>query len=413
MTAAPLAGVRVLDLTTVVVGPACTQRLADYGAEIIKVEAPSGDVLRRLGGRSPTGEHGGGYLHLNRNKRAVCLDLKQASARDALRRVAATCDVFVSNIRPEALQRLGLSAADLRATRPALIHCTITGFGAGGPYRGMPAYDSVIQGVAGVAALSAARDGVPRYVPLLLCDHVVGEIAAGAILAALFERERSGNGVSLEVPMLETMAHFVLAEHLAGASFDQPVGPPGDVRLLDPNNGPLQTEDGWISLTANTDAQVRAFFGAVGRPDLADDPRFDTVASRIRHAPDWFAARGAALRERPTAEWLPIFAACDVPAMPCHSLDSLLTDPHLLATDLLGRAEHPTEGTVRTLRPTVVHDGITAPPGPPAAPLGADTVRVLAGAGLSDDEIAALLQTAAAHQPRARDATRPAQETPR
>lgn len=413
MSAAPLAGTRVLDLTTVVVGPACTQRLADYGAEIIKVEAPSGDVLRRLGGRSPTGEHGGGYLHLNRNKRAVCLDLKQASARDALRRVAATCDVFVSNIRPEALQRLGLDAAELRATRPALIHCTITGFGAGGPYRGMPAYDSVIQGVAGVAALSAARDGVPRYVPLLLCDHVVGEIAAGAILAALFERERGGNGASLEVPMLETMAHFVLAEHLAGASFDPPIGPPGDVRLLDPNNGPLQTADGWISLTANTDAQVRAFFGAVGRSDLADDPRFGSVASRIRHAPDWFAARAAGVRERPTAEWLPIFAACDVPAMPCHSLDSLLTDPHLVAAGLMGRAEHPTEGTVRTLRPTVVHDGVTASPGPPAAPLGADTVRVLADAGLSDDEIAALVQTAAAFQPRDRDATRPAQETPR
>jgi len=401
----------VLDLTTVVVGPACTQRLADYGAEVIKVEAPSGDVLRRLGGTSPTGEHGGGYLHLNRNKRAVCLDLKQPAALEALHRISATCDVFVSNMRPEALRRLGLDAHTLRATRPALIHCLITGFGAGGPYRGMPAYDSVVQGVSGVAALSAARDGVPRYVPLLLCDHVVGEIAAGAILAALFERERSGSGTSIEVPMHETMAHFVLAEHLAGASFDPPIGPPGDVRLLDPNNGPLQTEDGWISLTANTDAQVRAFFQAVGRPDLADDPRFASVSSRIRHAPAWFAARAAAVRARPTSEWLRIFAACDVPAMPCHTLASLLTDPHLTAAGLLGRAEHPTEGTVVTLRPTVVHDGVTAAPGPPAAPIGADTVGVLAQSGLSHEEIDVLLRKGAALPSRDRNDTRPAKET--
>ena len=398
MSTAPLTGVRVLDLTTVVVGPACTQRLADYGAAVIKVETREGDILRRLGGRSPTGQHGGSFLHLNRGKRAVCLDLKAPAGRAALLRVLAGCDVFVSNMRPDALERLGLDAASLRAGRPELLHCIITGFGPGGPYRGKPAYDSVVQGAAGVAGLFGARDGTPVYVPLLLCDHVSGEIAAGAILAALFERERTGLGAALEVPMHETMAAFVLAEHMGGRSFDPPLAEAGDARLLDPNNRPLRTADGWISLTANTDDQVMAFFGAVGRPDLAADERFRTVSSRLRHVTEFFALRAEALHARGTAEWLAIFAAVDVPAMPCHTLETLLDDPHLRATGLVTPARHPTEGAVQSLRPTVLYDGATAEPGRPAAPVGHDTAVILAEAGLAPEEISELLVSGAAFQ---------------
>ncbi|MGC8477608.1 MAG: CoA transferase [Acetobacteraceae bacterium] len=177
----PLAGIRILDLTSVVVGPSCTLRLADYGAEVIKLEAPEGDVLRSLGGPSPSGRNSGKFLHFNRTKRNICLDLKRPEARAALLRVIDGCDVVVSNIRPDSLARLGLDAASLRATRPKLIHCTITGFGPDGPYRGRPAYDTVIQSVAGVASLAARRDGAPAFAPLLLCDHVVGEITAYAL----------------------------------------------------------------------------------------------------------------------------------------------------------------------------------------------------------------------------------------
>ncbi|MDE2006208.1 MAG: CoA transferase [Rhodospirillales bacterium] len=396
MSTPPLAGIRVLDLTSVVVGPSCTLRLADYGAEIIKLEGPEGDVLRTLGGPSPSGRNSGKYLHFNRNKRAICLDLKQAPARSALGRVIDRCDVVVSNIRPDSLARLGLDAASLRATRPGLVHCTITGFGPGGPYRGKPAYDTVIQSVAGVAGLAERRDGAPAFAPLLLCDHVVGEITAGAILAALFRRARSGEGAAIEVPMHETMAAFVLTEHLGPASFTPPRGRAGDSRVLDPNNRPIRTADGWMTVTANTDAQVAGFLRGIGRAELIADPRFRSVADRFRHASDWFALRRDALGDHPTAHWLAVFAAADVPAAICHTLESLPEDPHLAAVGLLVAETHPSEGEIRSIRPTVLEDGIAPPPGPPARAQGADTQAVLAEAGLDEAEIAALLASGAA-----------------
>ncbi len=397
MSTAPLAGIRVLDLTSVVVGPACTQRLADYGADVVKVEAAAGgDLYRTLGGPSPTGRHGGGYLHLNRNKRNVCLDLKLPGGQDALMRLLARSDVFVSNMRPEALARLRLDAASLRGRQPGLVHCTITGYGPGGPYRGKPAYDSVIQGASGVAGLMLARDGAPAYVPLLLCDHVTGEIAAGAILAALLGRQATGDGSSIEVPMHETMAAFVLAEHMGARSFDPAIGPAGDPRVLNPDNRPLQTADGWISMTANTDAQVAAFLRAAGRTDLLEDARFRSVASRAANLPAWYASRAEALRSRGTAEWLAVLAAADVPAAPCHTLDTLMDDAHLHAVALVQPGRHPTEGAIRMIRPTILHDGETAPPGPPASPTGHDTAAVLAEAGLTPAEIDRLLQQGAA-----------------
>lgn len=392
----PLDGIRVLDLTTVVVGPACTLRLAQYGAVVVKVETPDGDMMRSLGGPSPDGRHSGAYLHLNRGKRAVCLDLKQPAGRNALSRLVDRSDVVVANMRPEALARLALDATALRATRPGLIHCLITGFGPGGPYRGQPAYDSVVQGVSGVAGLFQRRDGAPAYVPLLLCDHVVGEIAAGAILAALVARSRTGLGSAIEVPMHETIAAFVLQEHMGPQSFEPPLGPAGDARTLDPGNAPIQTADGWISVTANTDAQVAAFLRAAGRADALTDPRFRSLADRMRNVEAWFALRNGALLDQTTAHWLQALAAADVPAMPCHSLETLLHDPHLKAVGLVAPDMHPTLGTVRAIRPTVLRDGVAAAPGPPAGPVGWDTAEVLAEAGMNRTEIAALLATGAA-----------------
>ncbi|MFH6786886.1 MULTISPECIES: CaiB/BaiF CoA transferase family protein [Methylobacterium] len=396
MSARPLAGIRVVDLTTVVVGPACTLRLADFGAEVVKVEPRGGDVLRCLGGPSPGGRHAGSYLHLNRGKRAVGLDLKHPAGRDVLARLIAASDVLVANMRPEALARLGLDAGTLRAAQPRLVHCTITGFGPGGPYRGRPAYDSVVQGASGLAGLAARRDGRPAYAPLLLADHVTGEIAASAILAALVARERTGDGATLEVPMHETMAAFVLAEHLGPRSFDPPLGPAGDARVLNPDNRPLATADGWISLTANTDAQVHAFLRAVGRPELIDDPRLRSVAERFRNVDLWFSLRAEVLATRTTAEWLAVFAAADVPAMPCHTLETLEHDPHLVAVGLIGTDAHPTEGRVRTLRPTILQDGAPAPAGRPAPPPGFDTRAVLRELGVSEAQADALIAGGAA-----------------
>ncbi|MGQ7794553.1 CaiB/BaiF CoA transferase family protein [Faunimonas sp. B44] len=396
-----LSGIRVLDLTSVVVGPSATLRLADLGAEVIKIEPPGGDVLRTLGGPSPSGSLSGKYLHFNRAKRSVCLDLRREQARRVLDDMLSSCDVFVSNMRPDALARLGLDGERCLARHPSLIHCSITGFGAAGPYAGRPAYDSVVQGVSGIAGLSLRRDGVPRYVPMVICDHTVGEITAGAICAALFKRLRTGIGSVLEIPMFETMAAFVLQEHLGPSSFHPPLGPAGDTRVLDPNNMPVATADGWISISANTDAQAAGFLRAIGRPELIDDERFRSVAARFRNANGWFDLRANALRERPTAHWLAAFAEVDVPAMVCHTLETLPADEHLTAVGLASTEHHVTEGDVTTLRSSILIDGASPPPGHAAQPLGWDTRAVLAELGIPSAEIDALIADGAARDGRA------------
>ncbi len=385
-----LTDLKVLDLTSVVVGPICTWRLAQYGARVIKVEAPAGDLMRKLGGGSPTGEHSGTYLHMNRGKRNVALDLANPASRAIVDRLLAWADVVVSNMRPQALRRLALDAETIRARHPGIIHCLITGYGSDGPYAGLPAYDSVVQGAAGLSGLFLARDGTPAYVPLLLCDHVVGEIAAGAILAAALRSRTTGDGASIEVPMFETMAAFVLQEHLGRSSFDPPLGPVGDERLLNANNRPLRTADGWICITANTDSQTRAFLTAAGRSDLAEDPRFATVSDRARNVDAWFEARSSLLAGRLTAEWLILFARADVPAMPCHTPDTLTGDPHLAAVGLVKPEDHPTEGRVLGIRSSIAVDGNTLSGGHPAHPKGWDTMDVMQEIGFASDEIAAL-----------------------
>jgi crotonobetainyl-CoA:carnitine CoA-transferase CaiB-like acyl-CoA transferase len=394
----PLAGVRVLDLSSVVVGPVCSLRLAQYGAEVIKLEAPGGDLMRSLGGESPTGQHSGAYLHFNQGKRALALDLKDAEARNAVRAMVPHFDVVLTNMRTSALKRLGLNAETLRELNARLIYCSITGFGPGGRYRDLPAYDSVLQGVSGIAGLNERRGGDAAYVPLLICDHVVGEIAAGSILAALYERTVTGHGSAIEVPMFETMAAFVLQEHLARASFDPPLGASGDKRLMDAGTRPVRTADGWISLTTNTDVQFASFMRAIGRPECVDDPAFKTVADRIRNLDQWFAIRDAELVRQSTAHWLTVLAEADVPAMPCHSLETLCDDPHLADVGLMTFDDHPTEGRIVALRPTVLRDGQTAPVGTPAQPLGWETRNILIEGGLNRAQVSAMIDRGAAIQ---------------
>jgi crotonobetainyl-CoA:carnitine CoA-transferase CaiB-like acyl-CoA transferase len=392
----PLSGIKVLDLTSVVVGPAATLRLADLGAEIIKVEPPEGDLLRTLGGPSPSGTLSGKFLHFNRDKRFVCLNLRAPEGLEALRKILATCDVFVSNIRPDALDRMGLNAAACRQAKPELIHCVITGFGPGGPYRGRPAYDTVLQAASGLAGLSIERDGAPSFAPFLAADHVVAEISAGAISAALVRRFRSGEGATVEVPMLETMAAFVLQEHLGPATFEPPLGPPGDRRVLDPFARPIATKDGWIAISANSDVQAKAFLRAIDRPELIDDPRFATVAARVKNSNEWFRLREESIAEGTTAHWLALFAELDIPAMPCHALANIADDPHLAAVKLVEPAIHPTEGPVRAVRPTLMLDSELKQSQSQAKPLGADTRAVLMETGYSPAEIDALVSAGAA-----------------
>ncbi|TRX43111.1 CaiB/BaiF CoA transferase family protein [Flavobacterium restrictum] len=393
----PLKNIKILDLTSVVVGPVATWRLGQYGAEIIKVEHPSGDLMRGLGGMSPTGQHSGTYLHLNRGKKNICLDLKKQSGQEIVQKLVAWADVIVANMRPDALQRLGLDADTIRSKYPEKIYCMITGYGTDGPYSGLPTYDSVLQGASGIAGLTMARDGKPAYVPLLLCDHVVGEITVGTVMAALMQRQNTGIGSSIEIPMFETMASFVLQEHLAQQSFDPPVGPPGDLRLLSPHNQPVKTKDGYISFTINTDSQVQAFLKITNRTQLLTDERFSTVASRAKYVSEWFEIRGAALYNKTTDEWLKIFREADLPAMPCHTLETLPNDPHLKAVALINFENHPTEGKTAVIRSTIKVDGNYPVARSTAAPCGWDTNEILDELGYSDIEIETILSQKAAY----------------
>lgn len=404
MSFQPLKGIRILDLTSVVVGPVCTARLAQYGAEVIKLESPDGDLMRGLGGISPTGQHSGAYLHFNRGKRNICIDLKKPGARAIVEKLVASADAVVANMRPQALERLGLDANSIRTRHPDKVYCMITGYGTDGPYSGHPTYDSVVQAASGMTGLMLARDGKPAYVPMLICDHVVGEISAGAILAALMQRQVTGQGSSIEVPMFETMAAFVLQEHLAQHSFDPPVGAPGDQRLLSPHNRPVQTADGWISFTINTDPQVRAFLKAVGREELLEDTRFQTVAGRAKNVKEWFEVRGAPLTNKTTSEWLDILGKADIAVKPCHTLETLPRDPHIQAVGLINYEQHPTEGRTAAIRPTISFDGVYPTVKSCAQPRGWETARLLAELGFSSTEIDGLMSDGAAisHKPASR-----------
>ena len=391
MAGGPLEGIRVVDLTSVVVGPLATQILADHGADVIKVESPAGDLGRTIGGLGVTPGMGPKFLHLNRNKRSLVLDLKKAAGYQALLRLIERADVLVWNVRPASMARMKLGYDDVRAVNQKIIYCGMFGFGQRGRYREKPAYDSIIQGSAGVAALYHRAAGEPRYLPMVMADKTVGLIAVQMILMALFQRSRTGEGQSIEIPMFENMAAFVLSEHMYMKTFDPPRGETGDPRLLDPNAKPLATKDGWICVSANTNAQVFALFDAIRRPELKTDPRFDSVAARFRNVGEYFRIRADALKEKTTAEWVEIFDGLDVPAMPYHTLDSLMQDPHLKEVGFFETIEHPTEGRIVNMRLPNKLGGGARRDFRPAPKIGQHSVEILGELGYAADEIDRLI----------------------
>ncbi|HEY6431844.1 MAG TPA: CoA transferase [Acetobacteraceae bacterium] len=341
----PLAGVRVIDITSVVLGPFATQVLGDMGADVIKVESPAGDATRHIGpGR---GEAMGSYFAgLNRNKRSVVLDLKRPAPLAALHRLIDSADVVVHNMRLAAAARLGLTHAALSARNPRLILACASGFRKNSSLQEAPAYDDLIQGISGLAALNAGPDGAPRYVPTVLVDKLTGHVLASMIGMALYHRERTGHGQEVHVPMLETMLSFLLAEHLWGAVLGEPERGLGYPRMLTPHRRPYATKDGYICVICVTDVHWARLLAAIGRPELIADARFTSIRARSDNVDALYGALNDGLRARGTAEWLEVLRPLDIPCGPVETLPGLLENAYLKETGFFRDEMHPSEGRV-------------------------------------------------------------------
>ena len=397
----PLDGVRILDLTTVVMGPYATQILGDYGADVVKVEPPEGDVMRH---NAPLRSKGMGHIFMNanRNKRSVVLDLKQDAGRAACLAIAKDADVLVYNIRPQAMARLGLSYDELRAANPRLIYVGAFGYSQRGPYAAKAAYDDLIQGAVGLPWLARqAGAESPRYVPVTLADRSVGLHIVNAVCAALYRREKSGRsggglGQRIDVPMFESMLQTVMGEHMGGYTYEPQIGNPGYARMLATERRPYETKDGYVCVLIYNDKQWRAFFELTGRTDLLSDPRFATQEARSRDFAGAYALVAAEMAKRSTAEWIAALERADIPVQRMNSLADIFNDPHLAAIGYFRSTEHPTEGRIRTMAvPSEWSE--SAPEYRRHAPrLGEHTREVLREAGLQEKAIDQLIASGAA-----------------
>jgi len=383
-----LDGYRVIDITTILLGPYGTQLLGDAGAEVIKVEAPPrGDPTRYLGGARHDGM-GGPFMNMNRNKRSICLDLKQDSAKAALRDLIAGADVLVHNMRSKAIARLGFSYDDVKAIKPDIVYCGCYGYSQDGPYADKPAYDDLIQAASGLADLFTASGENPRYAPSVIVDKLTGLMMSQAVTTALLHRERTGEGQFVEVPMFETMVSFLMVEHIYEHAFEPPLGPLGYKRMTTPNRRPYRTKDGWAGVLPYSDKQWASFFTIAGRPDLADDPRFADIGTRNEHVHELYALLADLLAEKTTDEWMRLCEQAEIPAMPVMSLDQVYNDPHMAAVGMFQPIDHPHEGKTVVTRPPVTFSASPASIRRPAPRLGEHGAEILREIGMGDNAIA-------------------------
>ncbi len=399
-----LAGLCVVDLSNTLMAPYATQQLGDMGADVIKVEPPEGDPVRAIGpGRNP--DMGPIFLQTNRGKRSIVLDLKKDAGRQALLRLVRRADVLVYNMRPAVMVRLGLSYEAVAAVAPSIIYAGMIGFGQDGPYAGWPAYDDLIQGMAAIPDLTV-RAGAPepRYVPLAMADRVVGLYGAGAILGALWHRERTGVGQRIDIPMFETMAGFVLADHMGGRVFDPPAGPMGYARQLSKDRRPYVTRDGHVCTLIYNDGHWRRFLSAIGRAELwTEDPRFRSIAERTEHIDELYGMVADILRHRTTDECVTLLRQADIPVAPMMTLENLVEDPHLAAKEFIAAVAHPTEGALRMPGIAAQFSRTPGDPGRPAARLGTHSREVLAEHGYTGAEIDALIEDGVTREASKRD----------
>ena len=385
----PLAGVRIIDMSTVVLGPFATLILADLGAEVIKIENPQGNTkgdLMRLAGRSPTGDLGPIFTALNRNKRSVTLDAKTEAGRATLTALLKGADVFFHNVRLAGMDRLGFGYEAVRGIRPDIVYVHCAGFGKDGVHAHRQAYDDLIQAASGYASLHSLRSGeAPCYTPSLVADKTVGLFATYATLAALYHRQRTGEGQFVQVPMLESFTFFNLVENLYGETFLPGDGKMAYTRSVNPRRKPYPTQDGYIAIVPYSDQQWAQFFELGGRSGVFDDPRFSTYQARTQNVGDLYAIIEEVAATKTTQDWLDILDRANIPAMRFNEMVDVLKEPHLESVGFFEERNHPDAGPYRSMRHPV-HFSLT-----PAATrldpprLGADTETVLSALGLGQE----------------------------
>ena len=395
-TTTALEGIKILDLTSVVFGPYASQILADYGAEVIKVESPEGDSTRNTGPRLEEGLSAI-FLGVNRNKKSICLNLKDPQAREALLKLADTADVVMHSVRPQKMAALGLDHETLLARNPRLIYAGLHGFGNGGAYSGRPAYDDIIQGLSGIADIMTIQSGTPRYLPTIAADKTCGVAAAHAILAALFQRERTGRGQFIEIPMFETMTSYVLVEHLYGHHLPGHSDEIGYPRVLTEWRKPYRTADGFVCMMPYTDKHWQTFFSQSGYPEHAADERFKTISQRTLHIAALYELAGQIASRQPTSYWLDFCDQHEIPAAAANKLEDLESDPHLKSVGFFADIRNDAGHQYRFTRSPIRMDHSRVEPAM-APRLGEHTRQELIGAGISAEIVDKMLASGAARQ---------------
>ena len=397
----PLDGIRVVEMTSVVLGPYACQMLGDLGADVIKIEPPVGDTNRNLGPHRNNSDMGSLYLTCNRNKRSVALDLKSERGRQAALDIIKTADVVVHNFRPQAMTRLGLDYAAVKAVNPEVVYCATYGYSRKGPYGDKGALDDSIQAASGIAILQSMVEGEPRYLPTIIADKTTAMVVVQSVLAALFHRERSGEGQEIEVPMFESMVSFVMTEHLWGQTFEPPIGKAGYVRLMAKHRRPYKTRDGlYLAVLPYWDNHWRTFCELVGRPELAADERFIDMATRLKNINESYRVTGEIIATKDRDQWLELLGDTNVPMMVVNSLDELVADPHLLASGFWQQHEHPTEGALRMSSPPMNFSKTPASIRSLPPRLGEHSEEVLREAGLEQSSIDSMLAAGEAVVPK-------------
>lgn len=388
MASGPLDGVKVVDLSTVVLGPLATLMLGDMGADVLKIENKAGDIMRRAGG-SPAKLMGPIFMQLNRNKRSIVLDLKSELGKEALTRALAEADVFFSNVRLEGLARLGFDYEGVRKINPSIVMVHVAGFGPGGEYAGRQAYDDLVQAASGVADLIARRDGGdPSYFPSLVADKATGLYAVSAVLGGLFHKEKTGEGQFVSVPMLESFTSFNMVENLYGHTFNPPTGKTVYTRSANPNRKPYKTKDGFISIVPYSDEQWSLFFELGGRPGIMEeDPRFATYEERTKNIGQLYAIIHEVTSSKTTEEWLEICDKANIPAMRFNKMEDVQNDPHLKGSGFFQYREHKDVGEYLSMKCPIEFSKTPADIRQEPPMLGEHNEEVLKELGFSDEEI--------------------------